>query len=103
MAPTGNGGQVQMLTSGNTNSAAAQVNAAISNVGNDKGRTLIEFPLGTRDGIQQNTRLFIYRGNNYVADATVERTTPDTSVAVVVTPKGGQSVQKGDIVSTLGQ
>jgi len=102
MAPSnGTGGQVQMLTS--SGPATPQVNATINDVGNDKGRTLIQFPLGTRDGIQQNTRLFVYRGSSYVGDASVEVVTPDRSVAVVTKTKDGQNVQKGDIVSTLGQ
>jgi hypothetical protein len=102
-ALNGAGGQVSMLTANAAPGASAAVNAKISNVMSTSGRVLIEMPLGTRDGISQNTPLFVYRSNGYVADAVVQRVTADTAVAVITKTKEGQSVQAGDLVSTIAR
>ena len=99
--PGGNAsGQVAQLSNGAT--SGTSVNAKISEVAQSAGKTLIQIPLGTRDGVQVNTRLFIYRDNKYLADAVIQRVTPDQSVAAVVNA-AGIAVQAGDMVSTLGQ
>ncbi len=101
VAPMGSEGQV--ATMGGTASATGKVNGQISEVNTSTGSTIIGLPLGTRDGIEPNTKLLIYRGNGYVGDAVVQRATPDESVALVVSTKQGAVVQKGDLVSTVGQ
>jgi hypothetical protein len=98
------GSQVRpMVTASSGAPVGGAVNARVSNVMPSAGRTLVELPLGTRDGIRQNTPVFIYRSTGYVADAIVERVTVDASVAVVTKVKEGLQVQPGDIVSTVGQ
>jgi hypothetical protein len=88
-APIGSGGQIQTLAP--VSPAAGQVNGRISDVAQAQGRTLIEMPLGERDGIKVGTKMYVYRATGYVGDATVERVSPD------------QSVKIGDLVSTVGQ
>jgi len=81
-----------------------QVTFHRANVQQTSGRTRVELPLGSRDGISENTPLFIYRGQTgYVADAVVERVTPTASVAVVTKTREGQTVQTGDTISTIGK
>jgi uncharacterized protein YlxW (UPF0749 family) len=99
-APTG--GQVQVLSASSV-AAAGKVNGRISNFSTSLGKTLIEMPLGTRDGIQVGTKVFVYRATGYVGDATVTRVTPDQSVATIDSTKPGETVQMGDLVSTTGQ
>ena len=79
------------------------MNTQISDVASANGRTLIEMPLGTCDGIQVGTKVYVYRSNGYVGDATVQTVSQAQSVAVVMSTKAGETVQKGDLVSTTGQ
>jgi len=85
-----------------THVAAAPVNGTVTDVATSAGRVYIETKLGARDGIQVGTKLLVYRGNGYVGDVQVESVSPDTSVAVVVATKAGETVQKGDYVATVG-
>jgi hypothetical protein len=101
VAPIGSEGQIQVLTA--TSATTAKINGKVSDVALAQGRTLIEMPLGERDGIKVGTRMYVYRASGYVGDATVERVSPDQSVAVVVSTKPGETVKIGDLVSTLGQ
>jgi hypothetical protein len=94
------GAQVTSLSNAASN---ARVNAKISRIANGAGGTLVQMPLGTRDGVQVNTRVFIYRGATYIADAVVQRVTPDESVAQILNPRPGVNVQEGDMVSTIGR
>ena len=98
----GTSGSVQMMSSA-APAANAAVNAKITNVQQTSGRTMVELPLGSRDGITENTPLFIYRSSGYVADAVVQRVTPTASVAVVTKTREGQTVQAGDTISTIGR
>ncbi len=100
IAPIGSGDQIQVLASG---PAAGKVNGQITDVSQAAGRTLIEMPLGTRDGIKVGTNVYVYRANSWVGDATVQQVTPEQSVGVVMKSKAGEIVQKGDYVSTIGQ
>ncbi len=95
----GNESSVASLTSSN---AAGAVNAKITDVQVLNGRTLVEMPLGVRDGIQSGTRVMIYRGNQYIGDAVVNRVTTDSSVAAVL-GNVGANVHQGDMISTVGQ
>ena len=97
----GSDGQVARITNAGPSSGA--INARITSVMEGPGRTLIELPLGSRDGIKQDTLMFIYRSSGYVADAVIERVTANTSVAVITKTKEGQAVQVGDTISTLGR
>ena len=65
--PTGSDNQVVALSA--SNQTRAPINAKISNIAQSAGRTLIELPLGTRDGIQNGTKLMIYRNTGYVGEA----------------------------------
>ena len=97
--PTGSDNQVVALSSANP--VRASINAKISNIAQSAGRTLIELPLGTRDGVQNGTTLMIYRNNNtYVGEAVVTRVTPDSSVAQVTKTKPGETVRGDEMVST---
>jgi hypothetical protein len=81
--------------------AAAQINAKITSVTPTAGRTLLELPLGTRDGVKQGTRLIVYREpGGYVADAVVEKAGIAESVAAVDSKslKKGETVRAGDMV-----
>jgi vacuolar-type H+-ATPase subunit I/STV1 len=92
----GQGGQVASLTS----SASGAINGKINQVTQSAGHTLIEIPLGDRDGVKVNTRFTIYRNNGYVGDAVVQKVFPDSSVAQVTVVKPGDSVKQGDLVTT---
>jgi hypothetical protein len=101
-APPGSENQIQVLTASSA-VAAGKVNGRVSDVAQAQGRTLIEMPLGERDGIKVGTKMYVYRASGYVGDATVERVSPDQAVAVVVSTKPGESVKVGDLISTVGQ
>jgi hypothetical protein len=94
-----NDGGAQVTSLSAQTAAGTAINGKVTGTTVSAGRTLVATGLGSRDGIKVNTRFAIYRGNSYVADAVVERVTPDESVAVVVTPmKSGDSVKSGDVV-----
>jgi hypothetical protein len=81
--------------------APAQVNGKVTSVTPTAGRTLLQLPLGTRDGLKKGTRLIVYREQTgYIADAVVETAAPDESVAAVdaKTVKRGETVRAGDMV-----
>ncbi|HEY4328289.1 MAG TPA: hypothetical protein VGN88_01035 [Phycisphaerae bacterium] len=92
-------GHVQTMVA----STPKTVNSKITRVDEDAGRQVILLPLGTRDGIQKNTKLFVYRANGFVADAVVDTVAPDQCVAIVTNTKEGESVQPNDLVSTLAK
>jgi hypothetical protein len=95
----GNGGQVASLSS----TAAGAINAKITQVSQSAGHTLVEMPLGDRDGVKVNTRFTIYRNSGYVGDAVVQKVFPDSSVAQVTVVRPGDSVKEGDLVTTGAQ
>jgi septal ring factor EnvC (AmiA/AmiB activator) len=95
----GQGGQVASLTS----SANGAINGKINQVTQSAGHTLIEMPLGDRDGVKVNTRFTIYRNTGYVGDAVVQKVFPDSSVAQVTIVKPGDTVKQGDLVTTGAQ
>jgi hypothetical protein len=79
----------------------AKINGKITSVTPTAGRTLLELPLGTRDGVKVGTRFIVYREpGGYIADAVVEKVAPDESVAAVdsKTMKKGETVRTGDMV-----
>jgi uncharacterized phage infection (PIP) family protein YhgE len=80
--------------------ANAQINAKITSIAPSAGHTLIEVPLGTRDGVKVNTALRIYRNSGYVGDAVVQSVFADSSVAQVTIVKPGDSIKVGDLVMT---
>jgi len=93
----GNGAQVASLSAA---PGGAQINGKITQVAQSAGHTIIELPLGDRDGVKVNTRFTIYRDTAYVGDAVVQNVFPDSSVAQVTTVKPGDSVKQGDLVMT---
>jgi hypothetical protein len=101
-APIGSENQIQVLTASNA-AAAGKINGQVSNVALAQGRTLIEMPLGERDGIKVGAKLYVYRASGYIGDATVERVSADQSVAVIMSTKPGETVKVGDLVATVGQ
>lgn len=90
------GGSVPAMSAGLQ--TPAQVNGKINRVAMDSGRTYITMALGKRDGVRENTHFTIYRGNQYVGDATVRNVSVDESVAVVTVLKNGMHVEAGDMV-----
>jgi hypothetical protein len=80
--------------------ANAQINAKITSLAPSAGHTLIQVPLGTRDGVKVNTALRIYRNSGYVGDAVVQSVFADTSVAQVTIVKPGDTIKVGDLVMT---
>jgi membrane-associated HD superfamily phosphohydrolase len=107
VAPLGSENQITTLVSGNAgnagNAGASQVNGKINLVEIRAGRTYVELPLGSRDGLQVNTRMYVYRGTGYVGDAVIESVTPDQAIAVIVSTKPGETVKQGDLVATVGK
>ena len=101
VAPLGSENQITTFVAGNA--GAAQVNGKITDVKVNAGRTLVELPLGTRDGLQVNNKLYVYRGTGYVGDAVVQSVTPDQSIAVIISTKPGETVQAGDLVATVSK
>lgn len=97
-AATGDSGaQVASLSAANTQAPNASINGRIRKVGQLAGRTVIELPLGTRDGVKNSSRFFIYRNNVYLGEAVITTVTPDGSLATVQgNPQ--QPVQEGDMV-----
>ena len=64
------------------------------------GRTLVEVGLGARDGVKQGARYVISRNGTFVAEAVVEKVTPDASVAVTTdNVKRGETIMAGDLVT----
>ncbi len=61
----------------------AVINGTVTKVQDANGKTYATLSLGSRDGVQSNTRLLVYRGNTYIGDATVVRVTPDQAVAQI--------------------
>jgi hypothetical protein len=102
VAPVGSESQIQVLTASSA-ATVGKVNGRISDVAQAQGRTLIEMPLGERDGIKVGTKMYVYRASGYVGDATVERVSPDQAVAVVISTKPGEAVKVGDLIATVGQ
>jgi hypothetical protein len=104
VAPLNATDQITTLVTGNAgNAGATQVNGKINLVEVRAGRTYVELPLGTRDGLQVNTRMYVYRGTGYVGDAVIESVTPDQAIAVIVSTKPGETVKQGDLVATVGK
>lgn len=101
VAPLGSGSQI--TTFAGAAPGAAQVNGTISSVETAAGRTLVELPLGTRDGLQVSNKLYVYRGTGYVGEAEILSVTPDQSIALVTSTKPGETVQKGDLVATVNK
>lgn len=62
------------------------------------GDTLVELAAGSTDRLAQNMRLFVLRGNSWVADVVVIRTDLNQAVARVKLADKGQSIQNGDLV-----
>jgi len=91
-------GQVTPLNDVRAMSGA--INGQITDLQQHAGRTYIETPLGTRDGLKPGAVLAVYRGNTYLGDARVENVTASESVSVITTVKQGETIQKGDLVMT---
>jgi len=81
--------------------APVQVNAKISSVQLNNGRTFVTVPLGTRDGVKVGTQFTVSRGNAYIGDASVTRTTVDESVIQVTLVKPGQTVLVSDLATSV--
>ncbi len=62
------------------------------------GKQLVELAAGSTDRLANNMKLFVTRGNQWVADITVVRTDLNQAVARVELSAPGQVIQPGDIV-----
>ncbi|MEI8198224.1 MAG: hypothetical protein WCI73_20215, partial [Phycisphaerae bacterium] len=80
-AAAGTAGTVAQLFAGTP--APIQINGKITEVKNIGGQTMLTLALGTRDHVQQGTRLTIYRDKLYLGDALVQKATADESIAMV--------------------
>ncbi len=93
-------------TSGSANSAsvlqgvptAASVNGSITKVAQYNGRTYVSCNLGSKDGVNQGTRLTIYSGHKYIADVLVQKSDSTRSVGVVTLKAPNAVVAKSDMV-----
>jgi hypothetical protein len=96
-APADSGAQVTSLSAANAQAARGPINAQVTDINTSAGRTIVEVPLGTRDGVKNGNRFFIYRNNNYLGEAVITTVTPGASVLTVQgTPR--EPIQKGDMV-----
>lgn len=87
-----------------TLSAVVPINGTVTRVDTMNGRTFVTLSLGKRDGVQENFRFTLYRGNSYVGDAVVRKVSPDQAVAEVTMLKPGQQAQSADLaISGAGQ
>jgi hypothetical protein len=93
----------QITTYAAVTGSTTPVNGKITAVENTAGRTLVELPLGTRDGLHKGSKLYVYRSTGYVGELEVETITPDQSIASVSGVKPGETVQKGDLVATVAR
>jgi len=95
---SGMGGQVTPLNE--MRAMSGPINGQITDLQQHAGRTYIQTPLGSRDGLKTGSVLAVYRGNTYLGDARVENVTTSESVSVITTVKPGETIQKGDLVMT---
>ncbi len=61
------------------------------------GDQLVELAAGSTDRVSKNMRLYVARGNQWIADVVVIRTDLNESVARVERMAKGQSIQSGDV------
>jgi len=101
VAPLNSEGQISSYASSNI--STTPVNGKITAVQNAAGRTLLELPLGTRDGLQVNGKIYVYRDSGYVGEALIQNVTPGSSIAVVTFTKPGETVKEGDLVATVSK
>jgi len=95
-AATSDSGTVAMLST----QAPAKINGTVTQSVVSAGRTLVEVGLGARDGVKEGARYVISRNGTFVAEAVVEKVTPDASVAVTTdNVKKGETIQAGDLVT----
>ena len=92
------GAAVSQLSAGTP--TAVQINGKIQKVQDLNGRTFVTLSLGGRDGVQQGNRFTIYRNNEYVGDAVVQRVVPDQAIAEVTVTR--KAVQANDLVISGG-
>lgn len=74
------------------------INGSITKVAKYNGKLYVSCNLGSRDGVNQGTRLTVYRGNKYIADILVQRSDATHSVGVVTLQAPNQMVAKADMV-----
>lgn len=96
----GTTGAVPQLFAGTP--AAIQINGKITDVKNVGGQTMLTLALGTRDHVQQGTRLTVYRDKLYLGDALVQKATADESIALVTLVAKGQEIRATDLVISGG-
>lgn len=78
------------------------VTGSIENVTTDPstGATLVKINLGSNDRIRENQKLFISRGNNFVANLVIVKTDMRFAIGRVDTLSRDVQVQNGDEVTT---
>jgi len=93
---TSTAGSVAMLSA----QTPAQINGKVTQSMESAGRTLVEVGLGARDGMKEGARLVISRNGTFVAEAVIEKVTPDASVAVTTdNVVKGATIMKGDLAT----
>ena len=74
------------------------VNGVITKVAKYNGKVYVSCNLGSRDGVNQGTRLTVYRGQKYIADVLVQKSDATHSVGIVTLQAPDESVAKSDMV-----
>lgn len=87
---------------GGVDIARERYTGQVSDVRRDPGseRTLVSVNLGSSDGIQPHSQLYVTRDNNWVANVQIERVDVNGSVGVVQQTAPNQAVRRGDRVTT---
>lgn len=87
---------------GGVDIARERYTGQVSDVRRDPGseRTLVSVNLGSSDGIQPRSQLYVTRDNNWVANVQIERVDVNGSVGVVQQTAPNQAVRRGDRVTT---
>lgn len=92
-------------TQGERRGDAARFAASVQDVRVDPGSrdTLVSLNIGREERIRPATRLYVIRDNQWIANLDVVDVDVNTSVARVATVASGQTVRRGDrVTSTLG-
>ena len=66
----------------------------------ETGRNIVQINLGENDRMRRNTRVFIVRGSEFIADLVITRTDLNVSTGVVVNLRPGAIVRQGDTIKT---
>jgi len=96
-AATSDSGTVASLTV----QTPTQINGKVTRVDAAPSGTLVELPLGTRDGVRVGTVFTVSRNGSFIADVKVSKVTPSECVAATTeNAKKGTTPMAGDIATS---